>query len=69
MKDLVFVKANYIKQGFKKLGETRNPDTKDFSNATQHKIYIPQDRADNVRPNLKCCVPFSLSESLAMINL
>ena len=58
MRDLVFVKANYIKQGFKKLGETRNPDTKDFSNATQHKIYIPQDRADNVRPNLKMLCAF-----------
>ena len=58
MKDLVFVKANYIKQNFKKLGEIKNPDSKDFGNAIQHKVYIPQDRADNVRPNLKMLCAF-----------
>lgn len=58
MKDLVFVKANFIHQNFKKLGEIKDPDAKKFSNAIQHKIYIPQDRADNVRPNLKMLCAF-----------
>lgn len=58
MKDLVFVKANYIKQNFKKLGEIRNPDSKDFNKAIEHKVYIPQDRVDGVRPSLKMLCAF-----------
>ena len=58
MKDLVFVKANFIKHDFKKLGEIKNPDPKEFNKAIEHKIYIPQDRVGDVRPNLKMLCAF-----------
>ena len=58
MKDLVFVKANFIQHNFRKLGEIKNPDSKSFNDAIQHKVYIPQDRVSEVRPSLKMLCAF-----------
>lgn len=59
-KQFVFVKANYIKYNFKRVGEYINPDTSSFVQAIQHKIYIPQEAMDKfeLRDNKKMLCSF-----------
>lgn len=58
-KTKVYVKANFIQSNFKKLGLYINNFTrKDFTDAIQHKIYVPENEMQSVNSNKKLLSTF-----------